>query len=371
VEISLPIFLLFMLPDCFNGRSREQPSRPRIFYSRSLMMAARVVNELGLDVGHGYVKVCHRGGSGELVMRAFRSVALPRNETGIASAMRGACMSSSLVTVEVDGVNFEIDVSEEAVVTRRRAEWNEDNGFPLRPEYRALARAALASTGFGHVGVLVVGLPVHTFQRYRAELASQLGGLIKWDGGQMTVGEVLAIPQPVGCALTLHGEEEGRLGKALVALIDVGQFTTDFLVARGLTIDFDRSGGRPGGASHIYRAVADGISAELGVRFDHLDQIELALRTGEPLLAFGKELDIKPHLERANQAALETVRAIQAKLGSTEDLTFVLSGGGGPLYLDALKQVFPRNRIVELGDARFRNVAGFLLYGERLRGARG
>jgi hypothetical protein len=107
------------------------------------------------------------------------------------------------------------------------------------------------------------------------------------------------------------------------------------------------------------------MTADLGEGFDQLDLIELALRTGEPLRVYGAPMKLEAYLERANSVALQTVRAIQAKLGTTHDLTFVLAGGGGHLYRSALAEVFPRNRVVDLHDARFRNVVGFVLFGEQ------
>ncbi len=320
---------------------------------------------MGLDVGSGYVKQSYRDDSGKLVMKAFRSVALRTNESALAKASRRTGANASVKTVQVDGVKFDVDVSEHATIVQQRSEWNESSDFPQRAEYRALIQAALASTGFAHVDVLVVGLPVQTFQRFRAETADRIPRMVSWDGGQISVGEVRVVPQGVGAMLTLRAEEEGRLAALRTALVDVGQFTTDFVVSQNLVIDFERSGGRPGGASHIYRAIAEGIASDLGENFDQLDQIELALRTGEPLLVYGAPMKLEPYLERANRIALQTVRAIQAKLGTAHDLTFVLAGGGGHLYRDALAEVFPRNRVIELAEARFRNVVGFVLFGEQ------
>jgi plasmid segregation protein ParM len=325
-------------------------------------MAMRVV---GLDVGSGYTKQCYRDETGKLVMKAFRSVAVPTNESSLAKASRSAGVGASIMTVEIDGSKFDVDVSENATIIQKRVEWNESSDFPERAEYRALIHAALASTGFSHVDVLVVGLPLHTFQRYRKEIIGFIGGTVFSSGGQITVGEVRVVPQGVGAMLTLRAEGEGKLAYLRSALVDVGQFTSDWIVSQNLAIDFERSGGRPGGASHVYRTIAEGIALDLGETFDQFDQIELSLRTGEPLLVYGAPMDLKPHLGRANHVALQTARAIQAKLGTTHDLTFVLAGGGGHLYRDALAEVFPRNRIVELADARFRNVVGFVLFGEQ------
>lgn len=325
-------------------------------------MAWRVA---GVDLGHGYTKVSYRDDTGKLVMKAFRSVALRHNESALAKASRDAGVQASIKTVMVDGAKFDVNVSENATLDRQLVEWNESSDFPQRAEYRALLGAATASTGFTHIDVLVVGLPLHTFQRYQTEIKDQIGQLVCWDGGQISIGDIRVVPQGVGAMLTLRAEEEGGLSAQRTALLDVGQFTSDWIVSQNLVIDFERSGGRPGGASHIYRAIADGISEDLGEGFDQLDQIEVSLRTGEPLRVYGAPTKLERYMERANQAALQTVRAIQARLGSTHDLTFVLAGGGGHLYRSALGEVFPRNVVVELHDGRFRNVVGFVLFGEQ------
>ncbi|WP_321965193.1 PRTRC system protein D [Paraburkholderia sp. J7] len=342
----------------------DHPSDCENFYTQGVKRMGRTV--LGLDVGHGYTKLSYRDNkSDELVMRAFRSLASRHTESEFARTARNTRMSASIVTVEVDGAKFDVDVSEHATIVRRQGDWNESSDFPQRPEYRALIHAAVASTGLDHIDVLVAGLPVHTFQRYKAEIDNYLRHTISWERGQVTIGEVHVIPQPVGAMITLQAAGQGNLAGELSLLIDVGSFTTDWVVSRDLIIDFDRSGGRPGGASHIYRSVAEGLSAQMGEPFEQLNLIEQALRTGEPLRVYGAPVDLRPHQKLADQAALETVRAMQARLGGTQDLTFLLAGGGGHLYRQALAEVFPRNRVVELEDPRYRNVVGFVLFGEQ------
>ncbi|MFC6308326.1 ParM/StbA family protein [Paraburkholderia dipogonis] len=325
------------------------------------------LSELGLDPGHGFMKWSYRDGSGRIRSGSFRSVALPHIDSALATSVRRAQASSLIQTIAVDGQLFDVDVDENSSVGKAMGERNEANDFAGRPEYRALVGAAFARLDVTRVSTLVLGLPMMTFARYAESLQKQFRGTLTFGSRSVIVDRVHVVPQGVGSLLMVLAQGDASLVGTTICLMDIGHYTSDWIVgvAQGLAIDFSRSGGRPGGASHIYRALAEGLSAELGEPFEGLDAIDLALRKGTPLLAFGQPLDISRYLECGKAPALETVRAMRARVRSADDLTIVLTGGGAPLYRDAIATVFQKNRVVELQQARFTNAIGFLLYGEQ------
>ncbi|CAG9233302.1 ALP_N domain-containing protein [Paraburkholderia sabiae] len=320
---------------------------------------------LAVDVGHGFVKYAYRDASGQIHTGSFRSQALAHNESMLAASMRRVQTGSTVKTVTVDGRKFDVDVAENSPIRKSAGERNETNDFAGRPEYRALVHATFAHLNVTRVGSLVKGLPMHLFSQYAEDHQKTFQGTLSFGMRQVLVDRVQIVPQPVGSLLTLAAKRDATLEGATTCLIDVGHYSVDWLISQKFSIDYKRSGGRPGGASHVYRAMAEGLSAELGEPFEGIDQIELGLRTGTPVRAFGHPVDIRQFLKHANEQTLETARSIRAKVQSAEDLTLVLTGGGGHLYRDALSKVFPKNHLVELDQSRFTNVIGFLLYGEQ------
>ncbi|MFP3567716.1 hypothetical protein [Paraburkholderia sp. SIMBA_030] len=323
-------------------------------------------SNLGLDPGHGFTKWAFRDGTGRIRTGSFRSVALPHIDSALASSLRRAQASSSIKTVAVDGQLFDVDVDANSQVGKAIGERNEANDFAGRPEYCALVGATLAHLDATHVSTLVLGLPVHTFARYAETLQKTFRGMLSFGGHSVFVERVVVVPQPVGSLLTVVAQGDASLVDTTICLVDIGHYTADWIVSsQGFNIQYDRSGGRPGGASHIYRAMAEALSADPDEPFEGVDAIEVALRNGTSLLAFGQAVDITRYLERGKAHAVETARALRAKVRSAEDLTLVLTGGGGPLYREALAMAFPRNRLIELPQGRLTNAIGFVLFGEQ------
>lgn len=320
---------------------------------------------LGIDAGHGFTKYAYRDGSGQICTGSFRSQAFAHNESMLAVSIRQAQTGSSVKTVMVGERKFDVDVAENSPIRKSMGERNETNDFPGRPEHHALVLATLAHLDATRVGTLVMGLAMHLFSRYAEDLQRTFQGTLSFGMRQVLVDRVQIVPEPVGSLLTIAAKRDATLEGTTTCLIDVGHYSVDWLTSQKFSINYERSGGRPGGASHVYRAMAEGLSAELDEPFEGIDQIELALRTGTPLQAFGHPVNIRRFLEHANEQTLETARSIRAKVRTAEDLTLIVTGGGSHLYRDALSKVFPKNHLVELEQSRFTNVIGFLLYGEQ------
>jgi plasmid segregation protein ParM len=322
---------------------------------------------LAVDVGHGAVKLAYRDSRGQLCKRSFRSIAVPHADSAIAVSARRVQTGLSVMTVQVDTTKFDVDLDETAIPATLLVERNETNDFPSRREYRALLFAALTAAEADRVSVLVLGLPMYTFHRFADVLQKAFQGLLTFGVKPVYVERVVVVPQPLGSLLTMKAQHSELVKTTTLCVVDFGHNTADWLVGRDLKTEFGRSGGRPGGAVQVYRDIAESISADLvGDVFDGIDQIEFALRTGTPLLVHGQPVGLEQYLARAMERSVETARAIRVKVRSVGDLTLVLTGGGAPLFRQAIELVFPQNRVIEMAEARFTNVAGFLLYGEQL-----
>jgi plasmid segregation protein ParM len=323
-------------------------------------------NNFSLDGGHGYQKGAYRTADGVLRTFAFRSVASPvADSTGarLSSAFTGP---TSVKTVRAAGVSYEIDLDEDSAPSGAFAERNEADDFPARPEFEALTYAALLAADATEVRTLVLGLPMHTLSKFTGLLKQKFQGHLSFGHRDCFVERVLVVPQPVGSLLTLKASGSAVFGST-TCIVDAGHYTIDWLTNTGLKVDYSRSGGRPGGASLVYRRIAELLSAEFNERFEALDRIDFALRGRTALRAYGRTINLEPYLRQALAVTTDVVRAIRARVRTAEDLTIVLTGGAAPLYLEALKAVFPGTPIVEMSDSRFTNVAGFLLAGEQFR----
>jgi plasmid segregation protein ParM len=323
--------------------------------------------DLAVDGGHGYHKAAYRDADGVLRTIAFRSVASLVTDSAASRLSSAITGPTSVKTVRVAGVAYEIDLDGDSAPTGLFAERNEIDDFPSRPEFDALLYGALLSVNATEVRNLVLGLPMHTLSKFTGLLKQKFQGRLSFGHGDCFVERVLVVPQPVGSLLTLKASGSTVFGSSTTCIVDAGHYTIDWLTTTGFKVDYSRSGGRPGGASLVYRRIAELLSAEFNERFDALDRIDLALRSRTALRAYGRAINLEQYLRQALAVTTDVVRAIRARVKSAEDLTIILTGGAAPLYLEALKSVFQGSSIVEMNESRFTNVAGFLLAGEQLR----
>jgi plasmid segregation protein ParM len=322
---------------------------------------------LAVDGGHGYHKAAYRDADGVLRTSAFRSVASMVTDSTASRLSSAITGPTSLKTVRVAGVTYEIDLDGDSTPTGLFAERNEADDFPSRPEFDALLYGVLLSVNATEVRNLVLGLPLHTLSKFTGLLKQKFQGRLAFGHDACFVERVIVVPQPVGSLLTLKASGSTVFGTSTTCLVDAGHYTVDWLTTTGLKVDHSRSGGRPNGASLVYRRISELLSAEFNERFDALDRIDLALRSRTPLRAYGRAINLEPYLRQALAVTTDVVRAIRARVRTAEDLTIVVTGGAAPLYLQALGSVFPGCPIVQMNDSRFTNVAGFLLAGEQLR----
>lgn len=165
---------------------------------------------------------------------------------------------------------------------------------------------------------VVTGLPV-AYYRDAARLSQNLLGThsILLEGRSLTVEveEMLVVPQPFGALLSLILDERGRLmTRALelvegrVAVLDIGQQTTDLILVEGLEYIEARSGSLELGVSTALDMIRKLLFDDYRVSYE-VHEIEQALRRGW-LVVDGK----KQRLNGLASAQLDPVaRAIEAQ----------------------------------------------------------
>ncbi|CAG9180309.1 hypothetical protein LMG23992_04209 [Cupriavidus laharis] len=326
---------------------------------------------IAIDVGYGNTKSAWALGS-DITMNMFPSLAPLAANTALNSFGGGLFKSRNVVTVEVDGARYEVgpDVSISGAHVHTGRALSED--FAATPNYAALLGGALHYAGAREVDRLVLGLPVHNTQKYAAHLKDRFSGSHDFGWGEIHIGSVLPLPQPLGTLIS-YIQQSGKKydPENAYLVIDVGYFTTDWVVAHGYTVDDTRSGGVPGGAAHVYQQVASLITADQVQPIEGIERIDKAIRESKPLVYFGKDLDVGPYLKEAMAITQQSVKEIQTRVGRPDDLrSIILTGGGAQLYAPAIRAAFPQNVIHMMDVPCFANVRGFYTIGAARQTAR-
>jgi len=151
--------------------------------------------------------------------------------------------------------------------------------FCLTPNYAALLGGSLHFAGVTEVELLVLGLPVHTIAKFSNHLKETFTGTHDFGHGSVSIGTVKVVPQPLGSLVSFSEYGGNRFDRENAHLVvDVGYFTTDWVVAHGFTMNDRRSGGAPGGASQIYQRIASLISSAEGDTVGDIERIDNRLR---------------------------------------------------------------------------------------------
>lgn len=325
---------------------------------------------IAIDVGYGNTKTAWAMGS-DIATNMFPSLAPLAANGSLNSFGGGVFKGRNVLTVEVDGARYEVgpDVSISGAHVHTGRSLSED--FAATPGYAALLAGALHYAGAREVDRLVLGLPVHNTQKYAAHLKDRFAGTHDFGWGDIHVGSVLPLPQPLG-TLIHYIQQSGKQYDPDNAylVIDVGYFTTDWVVARGYTVDDTRSGGVPGGAARVYQQVASLITADRGQPDAGIERIDKAIRESKHLVYFGEDLDLSPYLSEAMALTQQPVKEVQTRVGRTDDLrAIILTGGGAQLYAPAIRAAFPLNPIHMMESPCFANVRGFYTIGAATRQA--
>jgi plasmid segregation protein ParM len=318
-----------------------------------------------IDVGYGNTKSAFRMGS-DVATQMFPSLAPIAVTNAISSFGQGVLSSRKIAAIDVDGTQYEVGPGVDVSSAYGNAGRTLSEDYCTTPNYAALLGGALHFAGVTEVDRLILGLPVHTINKYSGFLRDRFTGTLNFGHGEVKVEGVKVVPQPLGSLVSFSnygGERFDRENAHLV--IDVGYFTTDWVVANGFTMIERRSGGAPGGASQIYQRIAELIANDHGDATDGIERIDKCLREKKALLFYGKDIVLTPYLDQSQAVIMSTVKEMQNKVGRTADLrSIVLTGGGAALYESVIRAAFPRVQIDLLDAPCFANVKGFLIVGE-------
>jgi plasmid segregation protein ParM len=227
---------------------------------------------------------------------------------------------------------------------------------------------------------VVTGLPVNWYAD-RDKVVEQLSGthVVRRVNGRQADGphppvhrfaveEVLVVPQPFGSLFDAilgsdgqivdEGLAQGRLG-----VIDVGTYTTDYVLVDRLRYIERGSGTLSTAMSRAYQLVGRSILDTYGLEL-RMHQVDRAVREGQ-VTVFGEERRVDWLADPVLDALAQEVLAEAGTLwGDGRDLKAILVTGGGAMALgERIRRRYAHARV--LPDAALANVKGFFKYGQR------
>lgn len=344
-------------------------------------MTAPIVGVRAIDIGYFNVKYTKGrkmlGDSNVIDVGMFPSLA-PQASS---HAPISSGPSANTCTVRVRGMNYVVGPGAKFHTSASEPRPIDPN-YSETDKYYALTLGALhyqaedAAAGKEFViDLLVVGLPLHNYQRHAAKLAERMQGMHELTGPEgevvrrVTVNRVHVMVQPHGALCHFGAERQNLDGWNLV--VDPGGGTLDWFMANGQQPNWKRSGAYPRAMLACAYAVADCIDPGWKNQFEIVDAIDLAIRTKAPSFAVGaRQFELakyRPAIEAVLQEAVKSMLEVTGPLDAVKRIVF--TGGGAGVFRDYMARLLPTlEPAMDIdSDPVFSNVRGFQTTGEVLR----
>jgi plasmid segregation protein ParM len=319
-----------------------------------------------VDVGYGNTKFCMAEvGSSLLRPDHFPSVA--SLQVGVVNKGDKDWSKSDIFDITVGESSFQVGKTVlETLPFHYDRHKNLTESYPQTDEYHALLKGALRYMGQPVIHTLVSGLPVNYYEDQTKRLISRLMGVHTFpDGFSVMVENVKIFPQPMGGFIHFFQKEQPMAVKGKRSLtIDVGYFTLDWLVCRGLVMAGNRSGSIPGGMSILLEVLRQLISEDREKPLRDITIVDEGLRNHCTAKIGGSEYNFKHLLEKANTKLIELMRSVLSSVGSLDDIDIIIMvGGGAPYFYRAAQTVFDDREIIIPKQSIYSNVSGFWIGG--------
>lgn len=331
------------------------------------------MNVAGIDVGRSAVKVAAVIGAGEIggerVSFLFPSVVTQAIDISDEATRK----SAERETVDVNGQRF--FTGETAILQGRGTSMlGLSDDWIRTPTHdallvSALKRLAAGGCPIGKGDMLLLGLPAKLHGSQKEDL--------KKICAKYTEAQVMVLPQPMGPYQyeMLSAMGYPKPGRSFTSeswgVVDVGHYTTDFMLMIGKNWIEAASGSCPGihlAAEKLQRILADRHTLDLV-------EAEEVLRKGY-VLRFGKPVRIDADIDRAVEPVVQgIINEAQSKIAPyVHKLDGVLvAGGGATLVCKGLEAIWPHAKLVSIEcdgsaeavahEARMSVAEGFLRYG--------
>lgn len=254
-----------------------------------------------------------------------------------------------------------------------------DNEYSLTAQYMALVRGALYYMREPRIDVLVLGLPITTYESHRERLRDRIVGshtVPNWLRKQnpaapenviVQVCNVKVLPQPVGAFFnhTVPRNIYEKMRDEINLTIDVGHGTLDWFLAQGSAMKKARCGGHPSGVSRTLSAIAAAMRVSVG-NLGVTSKLDHALQHSTPVKIAGKIYNLEEFESVIRTSIRSSLARMSESLGTFDDVdNILLTGGGARLFLDELQRIIPSREIIVDNDSIYSNVRGFQMAGEQ------
>lgn len=221
----------------------------------------------------------------------------------------------------------------------------------------------------GHVEV-AVGLPLAFYRTQKDALQKRLeqtNVYISLNGGEqkyVSITKAKVVPQGAGVLLA---QWDDLPEKGLYAVVDIGTYTTDFLLFRvenGMPVPlFDACGSIEAGVSLVHRVVAAEFQNQTGgiLPAEMLQYVISELESGTEVRYGGKELNLLPAFKKAKtDAAVAITQKVLNAFGGRADFVnaTIVAGGGALFFGEEILKRLPAAQMAE--DPLFANAIGYL-----------
>lgn len=346
-------------------------------------MASKKLIVRAIDVGYGHVKYTDGyDQDGELRADAFPSQAPVTQGQDLKSEFLQA---RDTFLVPINGRTFEVGRDVRYALSGRAETEILDKHFSLSDGYKARLFGALnymlPELPERAIDLLVLGLPLTTYQSHGPELAQRYLGTHVINartnssgnecGDRVTIRRCKVFPQPLGSyAAYLEAPLPNHPEIPTALVMDPGYNTVDWFVCEGMIPNQAQSGAVESGMSAVLRAIARSVITASGMASNEsavVRQLDSALLNGTEFRLKGKVIDLTPHM-RAGEAVMEqAVCAMYKNVGEGDGIDIiVLTGGGAQMYEPFVRRVYPNHDVYLLSEPSLANARGFHHIGERL-----
>lgn len=321
--------------------------------------------KIAVDVGYGYTKVVAENG----FRHSFPSAVAPAGVNFLSGVFSGSTNYRIRVS-DIDSTTTERLVGEAALYSPACRTFIAREEKPADMHDTLLLTAvALATKSYAEEIELAVGLPVsyyRTQKHYLRERLLDIDARVSINEGEdrrIKFSSVEVFPQGAGALSVLDSFPE----RGLVGLVDIGTYTTDFLLFRMegyLPIPIvEACGSAETGIFIAHKALAIEYEKITGTTLpiqDYASVFEETLNS-RPVLFRGREINLTQAWRNIRKQIADTITSSTVATWSKQidrlALT-VFAGGGSPMFFDILNKTFPCPLLLKEGY--YANAAGFL-----------
>ncbi|MFA6309977.1 MAG: PRTRC system protein D [Sterolibacterium sp.] len=326
-----------------------------------------------VDVGYGHVKYSlGLGANGEVLCDRFPSLSPPYTSHMYINA--SFMQQRNTFVVGIEDRQYEVGKEVMAAIDPNFEGTVMDLNFAISDAYRARLYGALnyiaQDIPDNFIDILILGLPLNTFTKYKNTLADQFTGphTINSSGKKIEVRRCEIYPQPFGSYMKHISSAKAGTSYPVALVVDVGYNTFDWLVCHGKSTR--QYGAAMRGMSSVINAMAkeviktiDSTATESSI----MRRIDAALMTGSKFTMYGKPVKLDAAQKMGESVIRDAADKLKSALQDAADIDLIiLTGGGAPFYRQAISQKFPNHNLILLDDSAMGNVRGFHMVGESL-----